>query len=381
MIMVGGYDRYFQFARCYRDEDLRADRQPEFTQIDLEMSFVTPIDIQNVIEHLITSIWSSVKGINIPTPFPRMSYQVAMEKYGVDKPDTRFGMEIQDLQNVFKDSTYISSNHPAVCGFSFNIPKELKSKFLAKYEKMYSGNESFKLFQVSSQESSGGKKLVPEIPLEYFTNSNVSVQADDFVFVATGVSKNKLLPVLGKVRLQFATFLEELDYPIRDLNRFDFLWVEDFPLFSESETQEGVLEATHHPFTAPHPDDLPILFTDPKRVRGLHYDVVVNGWELGGGSIRVHNSEFQEKIIKDILKSDSTKFSHLLKALKTGAPPHGGIALGFDRLMAILLGTKSIREVIAFPKSFSGKDLTCDSPSKVSNSELREYGLEMSLKK
>ncbi|KJE91352.1 hypothetical protein CAOG_009554 [Capsaspora owczarzaki ATCC 30864] len=370
MLMVAGVDKYFQFARCYRDEDLRADRQPEFTQLDMEMSFIRPIDIQNVIEKIVARAWLEVHGMKLELPFRRMPYQEAMEQYGIDKPDTRFGMKLQNLQACKE----LLSQASVARGFRVQVPESLRSPFKKALPRLI---KELALRNAVTKPFNG----LPAA-LEDATLAQLDLVGADFVCIATGDHAESVLQRLGKLRLAVAAELERLGHPLRNPNEFHFLWVEDFPLFTESDTAQAAdgtmaLEATHHPFTAPHPNDAHLVFTDPRKVRGLHYDIVVNGWELGGGSIRIHDSDMQERLIREVLGADITKFSHLLKALRTGAPPHGGIALGFDRMMAILLSARSLREVIAFPKAFSGRDLTCEAPSAISDKDLADYGLKL----
>uniref|UniRef100_A0A7N8Y2N9 Aspartyl-tRNA synthetase 2, mitochondrial n=1 Tax=Mastacembelus armatus TaxID=205130 RepID=A0A7N8Y2N9_9TELE len=320
LLMVAGIDRYFQVARCYRDEGSKPDRQPEFTQVDIEMSFVDQTGIMSLVEGLLQYSWPAEKG-PIKVPFQTMTYEEAMRDYGVDKPDTRFSMKLIDLREVFL-STEIQFLRTAL-----NQP--------------------------------GG-----------------SVQA---ICVPSGAVRKETFPrsLLGSVRLQCAELLGSHGFPFRDLSAFQFLWVVDFPLFLPKEDELEQLESAHHPFTAPVPEDTPLLYTDPHKVRGQHYDLVLNGCEIGGGSIRIHKASEQLYVLENILKEDPSLLSHLLEALDSGAPPHGGIALGLDRLISIMVGAASIRDVIAFPKSFRGHDLMSQAPDLVSDEELKSYHISV----
>eukprot|EP00123_Amoebidium_parasiticum_P020226 comp45542_c0_seq1/m.47543 comp45542_c0_seq1/g.47543 ORF comp45542_c0_seq1/g.47543 comp45542_c0_seq1/m.47543 type:complete len:649 (-) comp45542_c0_seq1:111-2057(-) len=384
MLMVGAIDRYFQFARCYRDEDLRADRQPEFTQLDLEMSWVSKDDIQRVIEDVCVRMWATA-GFQIPSPFPVMSYEHAMSKYGIDKPDVRFDMLIEDMTAICKNTQvpHLRAAANADNGFVGAIT-------MKQYGSLFSRKDIDSLQTVLQpygykgatwiQLANGNFRSSVSKTLDENTKSAIrdtlSLADGDLVLLLEG-QRNKTLDALGKLRLHCASAVEAKGVPLRDPKRFEFLWVVDFPLFSPTEDGSQQLVSTHHPFTAPVPEDEEILFTHPEKVRGQHYDLVVNGWELGGGSIRVHSRTKQERIFRDILKVTGGQFDHLLNALGHGCPPHGGIALGFDRLMAIIVGASSLREVIAFPKTFSGKEVMTGSPSTISDNELSEYGLAL----
>uniref|UniRef100_A0A4W3GZH4 Aspartyl-tRNA synthetase 2, mitochondrial n=1 Tax=Callorhinchus milii TaxID=7868 RepID=A0A4W3GZH4_CALMI len=343
LLMVGGLDRYFQVARCYRDEGSKPDRQPEFTQIDIEMSFVNQASIQKLIEGLIEYSWPEEKG-TITLPFPSITYAEAMGSYGVDKPDTRFGMKITDVSEVFRDAdvSFLRDALGQPCGVvrSISVPKGayLKKKDLENLR---------------------------ELAKTQFNQCNVL-----FPF-----PKNA---ALGKLRLECATILESKGVALRDHNAFNFLWVVDFPLFLPKEGNPEELESAHHPFTAPHPEDAYLMCTEPQKVRSQHYDLVLNGNEIGGGSIRIHDMELQHYVLETVLKEDTGLLLHLLEALDSGAPPHGGIALGLDRLIALTVGASSIRDVIAFPKSFRGRDLMSNAPDLVSPEELSTYHIQVS---
>lgn len=388
ILMVAGIERYFQLARCYRDEDLRADRQPEFTQIDIEMSFVEREDIYALIEGLLKRIWKEVLGVDIPTPFPRMSYREAMNRFGTDKPDTRFGLELVDLTEDFRGSAFRVFAGAVAAG---GVVKALNAKGLAcvtqgQMETMTQLARSFGLKGLAYIKVENGEWKSPIV--KFFTEqekaalqTKLHIEEGDLVLFAAD-QWELACEVLGRIRLYAAELLTQMGRLSIDPDRYDFCWIEDFPLLSyDKENQRWY--SSHHPFTAPVPEDIPLLRTDPHRVRGQHYDIVLNGVELGGGSIRIHQPEIQKLIFEEVLKipPEETKlrFGYMLEAFRYGAPPHGGIALGFDRLCAILCKTPSIRDVIAFPKTAKGTCLMTDSPSTVSPKQLKELHIEVKL--
>ncbi|XP_056388001.1 aspartate--tRNA ligase, mitochondrial [Hyla sarda] len=388
LLMVGGLDRYFQVARCYRDEGSRPDRQPEFTQVDIEMSFVEQPGIQKLIEGLLRYSWPEEKG-TLPDPFPVMTYAEAMNSYGVDKPDTRFQMKITDvtaqMRNMSVGFVQDALSKSSGCVKAITVPGGaiyLKGKALDSILRMIREQHEQDVMAVvvrsdGSWKSPLGKNLSEE--LQKALTGATGAKAEDLVLLAAG-SRDAACSALGKLRLEIASRLEESGVPLRDPNAFHFLWVVDFPLFLPKEENPEELESAHHPFTAPHPEDTELLYTDPAKVRGQHYDLVLNGNEVGGGSIRIHNSELQRLVLQDILKEDVSLLSHLLQALESGAPPHGGIALGLDRLLSIIVGALSIRDVIAFPKSFRGHDLMSNAPDYVSAEDLRSYHIQVTSK-
>ncbi|XP_073660325.1 aspartate--tRNA ligase, mitochondrial isoform X2 [Tursiops truncatus] len=335
LLMVGGLDRYFQVARCYRDEGSRPDRQPEFTQIDIEMSFVEQTGIQSLIEGLLQYSWPSDRD-PVVVPFPSMTFAEALASYGTDKPDTRFGMKIVDISDMFRNTEV---------GFLQDALS--KPQGTIKAICIPEGEKYLKRKDIES---------IRKFAADHFNQCSL----------------------LGKLRLECADLLEARGVALRDPALFSFLWVVDFPLFFPKEENPEELETAHHPFTAPHPSDIHHLYTEPQKVRSQHYDLVLNGSEIGGGSIRIHDAELQHYILATVLKEDVKLLSHLLQALDYGAPPHGGIAIGLDRLMCLVTGAPSIRDVIAFPKSFQGHDLMSNAPDSIPPEELKPYHIQVS---
>jgi aspartyl-tRNA synthetase len=390
ILMVGGVEKYFQLARCYRDEDLRADRQPEFTQIDIEMSFIEREDIYALIEGLLKRVWKTALNAEIPTPFKRISFEEALNRWGIDKPDTRFGMELVDFTEEFRASKFKVFSGAVAAG---GVVKALNAKGLAgatqgQIETMTEYAKSLGAKGLAFIKIEGGEWKSPIV--KFFNDaekaalaSKLKIEEGDLILFAADQWLNAC-EILGKIRLYCADVLKGQGKLAFDPNRFDFLWVVDFPLLSFDKEQNRWY-SSHHPFTAPVAGDIALLKTDPKKVRGQHYDVVVNGVELGGGSIRIHQPDVQKMVFEDVLQipPEETKlrFGYMLEAFRYGAPPHGGIALGFDRLCAILCGTPSIRDVIAFPKTAKGTDLMTDSPAAVSPRQLRDLHIEMKVAK
>src|SRR3954463_11845974 len=386
ILMVAGVERYFQIARCFRDEDQRADRQPEFTQVDIEMSFIEREDIYALIEGLLKRIWKVALNVDIPTSFKRISFEEALNCYGIDKPDTRFGMELVDFTEEFKASTFKVFSGAIANG---GVVKAINAKGLAgatqgqietmtEYAKSF-GAKGLAFIKVEKGEwKSPIVKFFNEAEKKALT-AKLAITEGDLILFAADQWLNAC-EILGKIRLYCADVLKAQGKLTIDPHRFDFLWVVDFPLLSYDKEMNRWY-SSHHPFTAPVAEDVPLLKTDPKKVRGQHYDIVVNGVELGGGSIRIHRPDVQKTIFEEILQipPEETKlrFGYMLEAFQYGAPPHGGIALGFDRLNAILCGTPSIRDVIAFPKTAKGMDLMTDSPTQVSARQLKDLHLEV----
>lgn len=385
LLMVAGIDRYFQIARCYRDEGSKPDRQPEFTQVDIEMSFVDQSGIIALVEGLLHHSWPKEKA-PIEVPFKKMTYEEAMRDYGVDKPDTRFDMKLIDLSEVFSSTdveifraalSLSEGTVQAICvpnGAKLFTRRDLDA---VKDYTRTTFNQDVTPFLIKVDESikSSLKKLLSVSTTEEIMKK-AKAKAGDLLLIAAG-SLNNVRPLLGGLRLHCAGLLESHGVTLRDPSVFHFLWVVDFPLFLPKEENPLQLEAAHHPFTAPHPEDTALLYTEPHRVRGQHYDLVLNGNEIGGGSIRIHRATEQHHILQNILREDPSLLSHLLEALDSGAPPHGGIALGLDRLVSIIVGASSIRDVIAFPKSFRGHDLMSQAPDFVSEEELDSYHISV----
>ena len=384
MLMVAGVERYYSMARCFRDEDLRSDRQPEFTQLDLEMSFIDREDIYALLEGMMHRVWKIVKGIDLTTPFPRISFNEAMNRFGSDKPDTRFDMEIEDFSKDFSESGFkvfasVIKNGGVVKAFNAKGLSDITQGELRNLEDIAKmlGAKGLAFIRV---EKEGWKSPI----LKFFSEQEkaclqkrLQVKEGDMIFFAA-TEWERACAILGRIRLESANLLQKkqrLEFP---KDKFNFLWVVNFPLMTYNE-EEDRFEATHHPFTAPVTEDTEKLESDPSKVRGQHYDLVLNGVELGGGSIRIHQPDLQKKVFESVLKIPKeiveSRFGYMLKAFRYGAPPHGGIAIGFDRLCAILSGTTSIRDVIAFPKTQKGQDLMNASPSPATNKQLTDLNI------
>jgi aspartyl-tRNA synthetase len=382
MLMVAGVERYYQMARCYRDEDLRADRQPEFTQVDLEMSFIDREDMYKLIEGILKRTWKETLGVDIPTPFPRMSYQEAMDRFGIDKPDTRFAMEIHDFTPLFKNSAFKVFNGAA--NTLGSVVRAINAKGLADLTQ----GELTNLETIAKSQGAKGLAFIKveagewKSPITKFFSEEekaalktaLKIEDGDIIFFAAAPWE-QASNVLGRIRLESAALLKAKGRLSLPTDQYNFLWVIEFPLMLWDEEEKRYISA-HHPFTAPVKEDEPLLATDPAKVRGQHYDIVLNGVELGGGSIRIHNPAVQKRVFEDILKIPQdlveSRFGYMLKAFSYGAPPHGGIALGFDRVVAMLAGRSSIRDILAFPKNQNGRDLMADCPSPVTAKQLRD---------
>ena len=388
LMMVAGLEKYFQIARCFRDEDLRADRQPEFTQIDIEASFIGQEDIIKLVQGLLGAMFKAGLGIDIPAEFPRMTYREAMDIYGSDKPDTRFDMKITDLADVFGttefkifrsilDSAGVvrAINAKGFAGITTGqmnrlneiaVQAGLPVKNLA-FIKLEGGEYKSPLWKIFTEEEKAN------------VTSKMNLEEGDIVFFAAG-SRESVSTILGRVRSECAV-MQELN---NDPDKFNFLWVVDFPLLAHDE-ESGHWVAVHHPFTRPHPDDIELLEKgDYANVRAVAYDVVLNGYELGGGSIRIHEKDLQAKmfgVLGVTPEEQQIKFAHILDAFRFGAPPHGGLALGLDRIAMLVAGEDSIREVIAFPKNNKGADLMAQSPCEIGMKELREVYVQSTYKK
>ena len=387
LLMVAGMEKYFQIARCFRDEDLRADRQPEFTQIDIEASFVNEDDIIGLVEGLLGSMFKAGLGIEVPANFPRMTYADAMDIYGSDKPDTRFGMQITDLGDVFAATEFKIFRSILDGG---GVVRAINAKGFATI----TTGQMNRLNEIAVQAGLPVKNLAfiklengeYKSPLwKIFTETEkaaVLVKLDlaegDIVFFAAG-SRDSVSTILGRVRSECAVMMDLNNDP----TKFNFLWVVDFPLLAHDE-ETGHWAAVHHPFTRPHPDDIALLEAgDYANVRAVAYDVVLNGYELGGGSIRIHEKDLQAKMFSVLgvgPEEQQIKFGHLLDAFRFGAPPHGGLALGLDRIAMLVAGEDSIREVIAFPKNNKGADLMAQSPCQIEYKLLREVYVQSTYK-
>jgi aspartyl-tRNA synthetase len=382
LLMVGGFDKYFQIVKCFRDEDLRADRQPEFTQIDCEMSFVERKDILNTFEGMIRYLFKTVKNVDIPV-LPHMTYADAMKHYGCDKPDTRFEMKFIELNDVVKGK-----------GFKVFDDAELVVGICAKGCGEYTRKQLDELTEFVKRPQVGASGLVYaryqndgiiKSSVDKFFNADelkklaeaFSAQPGDLMLVLAGET-NKTHKALNELRLEMGTRLG-----LRDKNKFSCLWVVDFPALEWNEEQKRWF-AMHHPFTAPNPEDTHLLESDPGSVRANAYDMVINGVEVGGGSIRIHNKELQALMFKRLGFSDEEareQFGFLMNAFEYGAPPHGGVAFGFDRLCSLFGGSESIRDYIAFPKNNSGRDVMIDAPSKISEEQLKELSIKLRTEK
>ena len=386
ILMVGGVEKYFQLARCFRDEDLRADRQPEFTQIDIEMSFIDREDIYALIEGLLKVIWKKTLDHDIEQPFKRLTFHEALNRFGIDKPDTRFGMELVDFTDDFRESAF--KVFSGIIGKG-GVVKAMNAKGYAdvtqgQMETMTDVAKSFGARGLAYIKVENGEWKSPIV--KFFNDAEkaalqekLAIEEGDLILFAADEWLNAC-EILGKIRLYCADILKGRGKLVIDPNRFDFLWVTDFPLLS-FDKEMNRWYSSHHPFTSPVAEDVPFLTDDPKRVRGQHYDIVVNGVELGGGSIRIHQPELQRTVFEKVLELSEDvvqeRFGYMLEAFRYGAPPHGGIALGFDRLIALLCGCQSIRDVIAFPKTAKATDLLSESPARVELKQLRDIHLEL----
>ena len=381
ILMVAGVEKYFQIARCFRDEDLRADRQMEFTQVDVEASFIDREGIYALFEGMLKKVWKDVLNHDLPTPFPRLAFHDAMNRYGVDKPDVRFDIELQDFTGLFKTSGFKVFSATATGG---GAVKALNARGLADLTQGEIKNleeiaKSLGAKGLAFIKVEGGEWKSPIV--KFFSEAEkaaltaqLGITDGDMIFFAAAPWE-QACAILGRIRLEAAQLLVKRGRLSLRPDDWKFLWVIDFPLMSYDE-ERGGYAATHHPFTAPVPEDAALLDSDPKKVRGQHYDVVLNGMELGGGSIRIHQPALQKKVFEDVLKIPAdvveSRFGYMLKAFTYGAPPHGGIAFGLDRMCALLCGTTSIRDVIAFPKTQKGQCLMTQSPTPVTEKQLKE---------
>ena len=377
LLMIAGYDRYFQLARCFRDEDLRADRQPEFTQIDLEMSFVDEEDVLAVNEGFIARLLKEVKGIDLPLPLRRLPWQEAMDRFGSDKPDTRFGLELVDVTDIVRGSGFGVFNSAIAGGGSVRcicvkggVEKFPRKKIdeLAEFVKIYRAKGMAWMSLKPEGLQCSFAKFLTEAQIADVQKAAGAEQGDILFFVAD--AKNEVVYAsLGALRVEIAKRLDLIDQ-----TKFDVLWVTDFPLL-EWDEEENRYVACHHPFTSPKDEDIALLDTDPGKARAKAYDMVINGYEAGGGSIRIHSSELQEKMFETIgftPEQARERFGYFIDAFKYGTPPHGGLAYGLDRLVMLMTGTTNIRDVIAFPKVQTASCLMTDAPNVVEEKQLRE---------
>lgn len=381
ILMISGMDRYYQIAKCFRDEDLRQDRQPEFTQIDMEMSFVTKDDIMPIMEGMIAQVFKEIRGVELERPFPRMTWQEAMDRFGSDKPDMRFGMELHNLSDILKDSDFKVFSDAIQRGGSVRavIAKDAQGKLskktlknLEKFAKIYKAKGLAWIDVKDEGQKSPILKFISEEEKEAIYKE-MGAENGDYIFMVADTDQI-VCTALGQLRLELA---KRLGFDLSD--QFKFLWVIDFPLL-EYDAEQGRYVAVHHPFTAPLDEDIPLLDTAPEKVRSDAYDMVVNGVELGGGSIRIHNGDIQDKMFKALNLNEETvqtQFGFLMEALKYGTPPHGGLAFGFDRLIMMLLDLDNIRDVIAFPKTQNHSDLMTEAPAQASLDQLIDLGISV----
>jgi aspartyl-tRNA synthetase len=384
LLMIAGYDKYFQIARCLRDEDLRADRQPEFTQLDVEMSFVEQDDVLGLIEGLAADIFEKCLGVSVHTPIPRMKYADAMARYGSDKPDLRYGLEIVDVTEIAKESEFGVFKSAAAAG---GVVRAINAKGMADRFSNTALKPGGELPKVVEPKAKGiawmkaeGDKLTGSIekffpdPLKAKLRAALAAEPGDLLlFIAD--KEDVVSESLGALRVYLATKFGLA----ANSKEYKFAWVVDFPMFTWDD-EEKRWAANHHPFTAPRDEDLPMLESDPGKVRAKAYDLVLNGYEVGGGSIRIHSQDVQSRVFKMLgMEADEAKrrFGFLLDALQSGAPPHGGIALGLDRFAMILSGTTNIRDVIAFPKNQKARDLMTGAPSSVDSRQLKDLGIKL----
>ncbi|MFV9567652.1 aspartate--tRNA ligase [Thermoanaerobacter mathranii] len=382
LLMISGFDKYYQIAKCLRDEDLRADRQPEFTQIDIEMSFVEVDDVLEINEKMIAQIFKETLGIDVTIPFKRLSYQEAMERFGTDKPDLRFGMELKDLSDIVSRSEFnvfktALKNSGSVRGINVKSAASMPRRQLdelVELAKTY-GAKGLLWMQVFENEvKSPATKFLSEKEIEKILERLEAETGDLLLIVA---DKDEIVfDTLGHLRLELGKRLNLIDE-----NKYEFVWIVDFPLL-EYDSEEKRYVAKHHPFTAPKDEDIDLLEKEPLKVRAKAYDIVLNGVEIGGGSIRIHDTELQKRMFKVLGFSEEKaweRFGFLMEAFKYGAPPHGGIAYGLDRLAMIITGSDTIRDVIAFPKTQNAVCLMTDAPSEVSEEQLKELHIKVDL--
>lgn len=380
LLMIAGFERYYQFARCFRDEDLRADRQTDFTQVDIETSFLSEVEIQTMMEEMMVKLMKEVKGIDIQAPFLRLSYEEAMNRYGSDKPDNRFGYELQDITEIFKNSEFkvfkdCIDNGGVIKTIVIDNFSSITRKEIDKYTELAKKNGAKGLVVLKAQDNEltgSARKFLSEDEVKALYDT-LSLKDKDVLFIVSD-QWTKTCNVLGALR-------NEIGYKLglKKKDEFSFLWVTDFPMFEWSEEQKRYV-ACHHPFTQPKEEDIPLLDTDIAKVKANAYDIILNGYELGGGSLRIYDNDLQEKIFEILGMSEEeihNKFGFFIDAFQYGTPPHGGLAFGLDRIAMILSESDSIRDVIAFPKNANAKCPMSKAPTPVDPAQLEELHIEI----
>lgn len=380
LLMIAGFERYYQFARCFRDEDLRADRQTDFTQVDIETSFLSEVEIQTMMEEMMVKLMKEVKGIDIQAPFLRLSYEEAMNRYGSDKPDNRFGYELQDITEIFKNSEFkvfkdCIDNGGVIKTIAIDNFSSITRKEIDKYTELAKKNGAKGLVVLKAQDNEltgSARKFLSEDEVKALYDT-LSLKDKDVLFIVSD-QWTKTCNVLGALR-------NEIGYKLglKKKDEFSFLWVTDFPMFEWSEEQQRYV-ACHHPFTQPKEEDIPLLDTDIAKVKANAYDIILNGYELGGGSLRIYDNDLQEKIFEILGMSEEeihNKFGFFIDAFQYGTPPHGGLAFGLDRIAMILSESDSIRDVIAFPKNANAKCPMSKAPTPVDPAQLEELHIEI----
>lgn len=368
LLMIAGFERYYQIARCFRDEDLRADRQPEFDQIDLEVSFLNEEQIKEIVEKVFKNLFKDVKNIDLPTPFKTISFKEAISKYGSDKPDLRYDLIINDY-DFLKNETNFLSKFESVRGIRLDNANQISRKNIDQFKEVLVKNSCSSLAYIKMQDNKLQGSILKELTDEMIEKLNLK---ENEIIIFGLDTYEKASKGMGALRIYLANL-----FGLVDNEKFEILWVQDFPLFEYNE-EENRLDSMHHAFTSPK--DVEMLYTDPKNAVARHYDLVLNGYELGSGSIRIHEPELQEKIFEliGLTKEQAVnKFGFLIEAFKYGAPPHGGIGLGLDRIVMILTNTTNIKDVVAFPKTQSARDLMNQSPNIVEDIQLDELGLKV----